>query len=331
MAGDKRADPAGPAFSSYEEVEKILPTDYAPVQAPLERMEALYAIKEFVEKNLCRELNLTMVQAPLIVERQNGANDMPDRDLSRAPVEFSCGLGLETRVNAQVVQPATAWTRRALVEFGCRAGRGICTDIRAIRKDCFLDHDHSAYVDQWAWERAIAAGDRTLAYLEDIARKTWCVIRGAGQFAQEQFPKLKAARHGDFPEELTFVPLEEVVNTHPDLTRRQQEAAVLQKHPAIFIVGSGRERGHDSERSGDILVWNPVTKRRQALASIGLRVTKETAAVSDHLPPSIGGSIGQSRTFMYLLRTAHLGEVTVSVWPKQLKEISARHNIHLLE
>jgi aspartate--ammonia ligase len=88
-------------------------------------------------------------------------------------------------------------------------------------------------------------------------------------------------------------------------------------------------------------VWNPVTKRRHELTSMGIRVTKETlkAATRDQrtarlpqaaLPPgdperpiplSIGGGIGQSRLCMYLLRTAHLGEVSVTVWPDQLKDI----------
>lgn len=44
-----------------------------------------------------------------------------------------------------------------------------------------------------------------------------------------------------------------------------------------------------------------------------------------------GPGIGQSRTYMYLLRTAHLGEVSVSVWPKTLKDMCAKKNIHVLE
>jgi aspartate--ammonia ligase len=34
---------------------------------------------------------------------------------------------------------------------------------------------------------------------------------------------------------------------------------------------------------------------------------------------------------MLLLRKAHLGEVSVTVWPKILKEISAKKNIQVLE
>jgi aspartate--ammonia ligase len=376
MAGDKKADLAGPGISTYEEVEKLLPTDYQAILPPLERMKALFAIKEYIEKNLCKELNLTMVQVPLIVERESGINDMLDRDGSRAPIEFPCGLGLKKRLNAQVVQAATKWKRPALAQFGCKVGEGICTDMRAVRKDYFLDHDHSSYVDQWDWERVMTMEQRNLDFLKDIVRKIWKVIYGAGQRVQELYPRLKNTKYGDFPKELTFLTAEEILDMYPDLPRKQRETAVLQKHPAIFIIGVGYplKDGYPHEMraadyddwitdtskmtgkpthglNGDILVWNPVTRRRHELTSMGIRVTKETlveqlkmsdlmenlklpyhqAIMNDKIPLSIGGGIGQSRTFMYLLRTAHLGEVTVSVWPNQLKEICAKHNIHVIE
>src|SRR4030066_1957796 len=165
MPGDKKADLAGPGISTYPEVEKILPRDYEAVLPPLERMKALFAIKEYVEKNLCRDLNLAMVQVPLIVERESGINDMLDRDGSRTPVEFPCGLGLEKRITAQVVQAATKWKRPALKQFGCNVGEGINTEMREVGKDYFLDHDHSSYVDQWDWEKVITPEMRTLDYL----------------------------------------------------------------------------------------------------------------------------------------------------------------------
>jgi aspartate--ammonia ligase len=373
---DKQADLAGPGISTYDAVDKILPDHYQALLPPLERMKALFAVKEYIEKNLCRELNLTMVQVPLIVERESGINDMLDRDGSRTPVEFPCGLGLERRLNAQVVQAATKWKRVALKQFDCQVGEGICTDMRAVRKDYFLDHDHSSYVDQWDWERVVTADQRNLVFLEEVVRKIWKVIRGAGQFALENFPRLRVAEYGEFPDELTFLHAEEILDMFPDLPRKQRETQVLQKHPAVFIAGIGyplndgyphemraadyddwitdtsAETGKPTRGlNGDILVWNPVTKRRHELTSMGIRVTKDTlvqqlemsnlmdnlalpyhqAIVNDRIPLSIGGGIGQSRTFMYLLRTAHLGEVTVSVWPKALKEISAKHNIHVLE
>jgi aspartate--ammonia ligase len=373
---DKKADLAGPGISTYPEVAKILPTDYRPMLGRMDTQRAVFAVKRYIEDNLCKALDLQMVQVPLIVDRESGVNDYLDRDGSRTPVEFPCGLGLDTRINAQVVQAATKWKRMALRQFECKVGEGICTDMRAVRKDYFLDHDHSSYVDQWDWERVITAKERNLEFLKDVVRKIWKVIRGAGLHAQEMFPQLKDGKYPPIPEELTFIHAEDLLAMYPDMPRKQRETTILQKHPAVFIIGIGwvlkdgyphemraadyddwaTPTGHETGKethglNGDILVWNPVTKRRHELTSMGIRVTKETlkqqleisgqldflklpyhkAILADQIPLSIGGGIGQARTFMYLLRCAHLGEVTVTVWPKQLKEICAAKNIHVLE
>jgi aspartate--ammonia ligase len=357
-------------------VEKILPNDYAPSLNRKDTMKALFAVKSYIEENLCKELNLMMVQVPLIVDRESGVNDMLDRDGSRTPVEFPAGLGLDKPIQAQVVQAATKWKRPALTQFDCKVGEGICTDMRAVRKDYFLDHDHSSYVDQWDWEKVMTAEQRNLDYLTDTVQKIWKVIRGAGKLAQEMFPVLKADKYPDFPEGLVFLHAEEILERYPDLPRKQRETRILQDYPAVFIYGIGwpLKDGYPHEMraadyddwitetksksgkpmhglNGDILVWNPITKRRHELTSMGIRVTKETlvkqmemaglqedlklpyhqAILNDQIPLSIGGGIGQSRTYMYLLRTAHLGEVSVTIWPKELKEICAKKNIHVLE
>ena len=377
MTDKKKADLAGPGIGNYVDLEKILPTDYEPLLSPKERMRAVFAVKNYIEENLCNELNLQMVQVPLIVDRDSGVNDYLDRDGSRTPVEFQCGLGLDKPIQAQVVQAATKWKRMALKQFSCNVGEGICTDMKAVRKDYFLDHDHSAYVDQWDWERVITEDERNLDFLKDIVNKLWKVIRGAGKMAQEMFPQLKTNKYPDFPEQLTFLHAEEMLDWYPDLPRKERETRTLmEKSSAIFIVGigwplkdgyphemraadyddwatqtiiKGREQYHGL--NGDILVWNPVTKRRHELTSMGIRVTKETlkiqlkmsgqeeflnfpyhrAILNDEIPLSIGGGIGESRTHMYLLRTAHIGEVEVSVWPKILKDMCAKRNIHVLE
>ncbi|MGB5751246.1 MAG: aspartate--ammonia ligase, partial [Thermoanaerobaculia bacterium] len=174
---DKKADLAGPGISTYEEVEKILPNDYQSLLTPMETMEAVYAVKRYIEDHLCKELNLTMVQVPLIVDVESGVNDMLDRDGSRTPVEFPCGLGLDKPITAQVVQAATKWKRVALKQFDCKVGEGINTDMHAVRKDYFLDHDHSAYVDQWDWERVISRDQRNLDFLTDVVEKIWKVLK----------------------------------------------------------------------------------------------------------------------------------------------------------
>ncbi len=377
MIESKKADLAGPGISTYEEVEKILPTDYRPLLDPKETQHAIHAVKRYIEDGLCRELGLFHVEVPLIVTRESGVNDYLDRDGSRTPIEFPCGLGIEPRLNGQVVQAATKWKRLALRQFECRSGEGICTDMRAVRKDYFLDHDHSSYVDQWDWEKAITADDRNLDYLKDTVRSIWKVLKGAERFVLQEFPKLKDPRYPELPDELTFLHAEELLEMYPDLPRKQRETRVLsEKHAAIFIIGIGwvLQDGYPHEMraadyddwvtpttsstgrpmhglNGDILVWNSVTRRRHELTSMGIRVTKQTlrqqlelsgqldflnlpyhqAILNDQIPLSIGGGIGQSRTVMLLLRKAHLGEVSVTVWPRQLKEICEKKNIRVLE
>ncbi len=373
---DKKADLAGPGISTYEEVAKILPKDYRSLLDPRETQVAITAAKRYIEDGLCRELNLIRVEVPLIVSRESGVNDYLDRDGSRTPVEFPCGLGLDERIHAQVVQAATKWKRLALKQFGMKPGEGLVTDMRAVRKDYFLDHDHSSYVDQWDWERVMTADQRNLAFLKDVVRRIWKVIVGAEQHVMEMFPKLKDPRYPPLPQELKFLHAEEILDLYPDLPRKQRETQILQKYPAVFIIGIGwvLKDGYPHEMraadyddwvtptksgdgkpmhglNGDILVWNPVTKRRHELSSMGIRVTKETlkqqleisgqldflklpyhqAILKDQIPLSVGGGIGQSRTVMYLLRKAHLGEVSVTIWPDELNRICEAKNIFVLK
>ena len=373
---DKTADLAGPGISTYEEVAKILPRDYDSLLTPKETMQALYGVKNYIEENLCKELNLMMVQVPLIVDRDSGVNDMLDRDGSRTPVEFPCGLGLEKRMNAQIVQAATKWKRMALKTFGLDIGEGLCTDMKAIRKDYFLDHDHSAYVDQWDWEKAISADQRNMDYLTDSVKRIWKVMVGAEEYVQDMFPQLKNPKYPDLPKELTFIHAEDILEMYPDLPRKQRETRLIQECPAVFIYGIGwpladgyphelRAADYDDwvteteskdgrpmhGLNGDILVYNHVTGRRHELTSMGVRVTKETlirqlglsdqmdlvnqpyhqAILNNEIPLSIGGGIGQSRVYMLLLRKAHLGEVGVTIWPKELRDICAERNIHVLQ
>ena len=374
---DKTADLAGPGIGDYRELEKVLPSDYHSLLSPKETQQAIFHIKRYIEDNLCRELNLMMVEVPLIVDVNSGINDMLDRDGSRTPVQFHISNDRNLHpIEAQVVQAATKWKRVALRQFDCHADEGICTDMRAIRKDYFLDHDHSAYVDQWDWEQAIAPEQRNVAFLKTVVAKIWKVLVGAEKLAQIMFPQLKDPRYPGLPEQLTFLHAEELLEMYPDLPRKQRETEALRKYPAIFIVGIGyplkdgyphemraadyddwvtdthdQTGKHTHGLNGDILVWNPVTKRRHELTSMGIRVTPDTlkrqlqmagqsdflrlpyhqAILNEQIPLSIGGGNGQSSTMMLLLRKAHLGEVSVTVWPEILKEMCARKNIRVLE
>ena len=377
MTDAKKADLAGPGIGDYAELEKILPQGYTSLLSPKETQLATYAAKDYIEENLCKELNLIRVTVPLIVDVESGVNDLLDRDGSRTPIQFHISNDRDKNpIDAQVVQAATKWKRMALKQFEMNIGEGLLTDMRAVRKDYFLDHDHSAYVDQWDWELAITAEQRNLDLLRDVVRKIWKVLVGAERHVQELFPQLKSDTFPNLPEELTFLHAEEILERFPDLPRKQRETAILQEYPAIFIIGIGwvLEDGYPHEMraadyddwvtetttedgrpmhglNGDILVWNPVTQRRHELTSMGIRVTAETlrkqlefsgqldflklpyhqAIINNEIPLSIGGGIGQSRTFMLLLKKAHIGEVSATVWPKVLKDMCKAKNIHVIE
>ncbi|MBN1227814.1 MAG: aspartate--ammonia ligase, partial [Deltaproteobacteria bacterium] len=299
---DKKADLAGPGIGDYNELEKILPQNYSALLTPKETQIAIYAAKNYIEENLCKELNLMMVTVPLIVDVESGVNDYLDRDGSRSPIQFHISNDYDKHpIDAQVVQAATKWKRVALKQFGMQIGEGLCTDMRAVRKDYFLDHDHSAYVDQWDWELAITEEQRNLDFLTGVVKKLWKVLKGAETHVQKLFPQLKNDKYPDMPEELTFLHAEEILDMYPDLPRKERETRVLKEYPAVFIYGIGwtLQDGYPHEMraadyddwvtetvskdgkpmhgiNGDILVWNHVTKRRHELTSMGIRVNAET-------------------------------------------------------
>jgi len=374
---EKVADLAGPGIGNYEELESILPNDYTPLLGPKETQRALFTAKDYIEENLCKELNLIRVNVPLIVDVLSGVNDFLDRDGSRTPIQFHISNDHgKNPIDAQVVQAATKWKRVALQQFDMKPGEGLLTDMKAVRKDYFLDHDHSAYVDQWDWERVMTSDQRNLEFMTQIIKKIWKVLKGAETQLLDLFPQLRSDKYPSMPDELVFMHAEDLLDRYPDLPRKQRETAILKEIPAIFIYGIGwtLQDGYPHEMraadyddwvtettsadgrpmhglNGDILVWNPVTKRRHELTSMGIRVNPETlrqqlemtnqldflelpyhkAIMNEEIPLSIGGGIGQSRTYMMLLRKAHLGEVSVTVWPKILKQMCAKRNIHVLE
>jgi aspartate--ammonia ligase len=374
---DKKADLAGPGIGDYAELEKILPQDYTSLLSPKETQIATYAVKNYIEENMCKQLNLIRVTVPLIVDVESGVNDMLDRDGSRTPIQFHISNDHDKNpIDAQVVQAATKWKRMALKQFGMNVGEGLLTDMRAIRKDYWLDHDHSAYVDQWDWELAITKEQRNLKFLKYVVEKLWLVLKGAEAYVQKLFPQLKTDKYPNMPDKLTFIHAEDILEKYPDLPRKQRETELAKELGAMFIFGIGwvLKDGYPHEMraadyddwvtetksedgrpmhglNGDILVWNPVTKRRHELTSMGIRVTAETlkvqlelsgqldmlklpyhqAIMNNEIPLSIGGGIGQSRTFMLLLKKAHIGEVSATVWPKILKDMCKKKNIFVIE
>jgi len=374
---DKKADLAGPGIGNYAELEQMLPQDYNSLLSPKETQLAVYAVKEYIEENLCKELNLIRVTVPLLVDVESGVNDLLDRDGSRTPIQFHISNDHDKNpIDAQVVQAATKWKRMALQQFGMEIGEGLLTDMRAVRKDYFLDHDHSAYVDQWDWELAITKEQRNLQLLKQVVEKIWKVLKGAETHVQQLFPQLKSDKYPNLPDELAFIHAEDILDKYPDLPRKQRETEIAKEYGALFIYGIGwvLKDGYPHEMrasdyddwvtetvsedgramhglNGDILVWNLVTKRRHELTSMGIRVDAETlkkqlelsgqldflkfpyhqGIINNEIPLSIGGGIGQSRTFMLLLKKAHIGEVSATVWPKIFKDMCKKKNIYVIE
>ena len=225
-------------------------------------------MKRYIADNLCKELNLMMVEVPLIVDVESGVNDMLDRDGSRTPVQFHISNDRNLHpIDAQVVQAATKWKRVALKQFDCKVGRGHLHR-HARRAQGLFPRSRS-----FRLRRSVGLGardhaeQRNLEFLKAIVSKIWKVIVGAEKFAQSLFPQLKDPRYPNLPENLTFLHAEEILDMYPDLPRKQRETTVLQKYPAVFIVGIGwpLKDGYPHEmRAADYDDWVTETRIRPA-------------------------------------------------------------------
>ena len=331
----------------------ILPEGYAPRLDVRDTQRGIKVIKDNFERYLAVALNLERVSAPLFVTLESGFND----NLSgvERPVQFDI---LDLKKDVQVVQSLAKWKRWALGEYGFEPGRGLYTDMNAIRRDEELDNLHSVYVDQWDWEKVITKEQRTVDYLMQTVRDIYGAMKQTARTACYEFPKV------DFPlvDEIFFVTAQELEDAYPDLTPKQREDAICREKRSVFILGIGDKlksgKPHDGRApdyddwslNGDILVWNDVLGRAFELSSMGIRVSEESlrtqlrkagceerAELSFHkkllagaLPYTIGGGIGQSRLCMLMLRCAHIGEVQASVWPQDMIEVCRRNRIFLL-
>ncbi|KAA8496871.1 Aspartate--ammonia ligase [Porphyridium purpureum] len=373
----KRAQLAGPGMGNYDALKQSLPDNYASLLDRKQTQQALFLAKRLIEEGLQRELNLMPVQVPLLVTEESGLNDTLDRDGARTPVAFTIQNDEpEHAVHAQIVQAVTKWKRKALLEYGLtNPGEGLITDMRAVRKDYWLDIDHSSYVDQWDWEVTITDEQRNLDTLVSVVKKIYRVLKDTEREVHGQFPQLNDPRYPDLPDDIKFIHAEDLLKMFPDLPRKERETAILKQEKAVFLYGIGwvldngvphemraadyddwsTEVEHGGQKyhglNGDILVWNPVTNRRHELSSMGVRVDANQLRIqmsmanpvdnwenleyhkgilTNEYPLSIGGGIGQGRVMMLLLKKAHIGEVTVTVWPEKLHEICREKNIFAL-
>ena len=315
----------------------FVPENYHPPLSVYEMQRAIEFIKSNFQVNLSNALNLRRVSAPLFVDENSGLND----NLSgvERPVSFDIP---DVGVNAQVVQSLAKWKRLALKRYQFNVGKGLFTDMDAIRRDEEVDNIHSIYVDQWDWEKVIGEEDRTVDYLKRTVRGIVGAIAETSDALGIAFPSL----HTALPRDVYFLTTQELEDRYPDLTPKEREHAICREHGVVFLMQigkvlrsgtkhDGRAPDYDDwDLNGDILYWNPVLGRSFEISSMGIRVDPaaldrqltlagcdDRRALPFHkmllggeLPLTMGGGIGQSRLCMLMIGTAHIGEVQVSLW-----------------
>ena len=314
---------------------------------------AIKKVKDFFERDLAIQLNLTRVSAPLFVSRESGLNDTLN-GIER-PVAFDIKGESDT---FEVVQSLAKWKRDALGRYGFRPGEGLYTDMNAIRRDEDLDAIHSAFVDQWDWEKVILKEDRTEKTLKSAVKCVYNSLKHTENYIADEYAFIDKF----LPEKITFITAEELYNMYPDLTAKQREYEITKKCGAVFLMQIGGKLStgepHDGRApdyddwtlNGDILVYYPVLDIALELSSMGIRVDEEALCkqlkergvterkelpfhkklLAGELPYTIGGGIGQSRMCMFFLRKAHIGEVQASVWPQETINDCREKGIFLL-
>ena len=330
-----------------------IPQDYHTPLSVYEMQRAIEFIKSNFQVNLSNALNLRRVSAPLFVDENSGLND--NLNGVERPVSFDIP---DVGTNAQVVHSLAKWKRLALKRYDFKVGKGLFTDMNAIRRDEEVDNLHSVYVDQWDWEKVISAEDRNVAYLKRTVRDIVSAVSGTSSALNVAFPSL----HTKLPSEVFFITTQELEDLYPDLTPKQREDEICKKKGVVFLMQigkilksgikhDGRAPDYDDwELNGDILYWNEVLGHAFEISSMGIRVDPKSldsqltiagcddrrelpfhkAVLNGELPYTIGGGIGQSRLCMLLLGSAHIGEVQASVWDEATRTACAKAGIPLL-
>ena len=333
----------------------IIPDGYRPLLSMYDTQKAIGTIKRQFADTLAATLQLHRVSAPLFLEASTGLND--DLNGYERKVTFDIK---DTGTEAQVVQSLAKWKRQALKDYNFHVGKGLYTDMNAIRRDEELDNLHSIYVDQWDWEKVIRREDRTIDYLKQTVRAIVSAVCACEMNLHAQFPALyELPLHTP---EVTFISSQELEDLYPDLTPKERENRFVKENGTTFLMQIGKKlrsgKPHDGrapdyddwDLNGDILFWNNTLNISYELSSMGIRVSPESldsqlheagaddrralpfhrALLAGELPYTIGGGIGQSRLCMLILGSAHIGEVQASVWDAETKQICAKAGIPLL-
>lgn len=332
----------------------LIPKKYRNLLGSIENTEkAIKDVKDMFQDNLSAQLALLRVTAPMVVLSGTGLND--DLNGVERPVSFPIRDMGEQK--AEVVHSLAKWKRMKLAQMNVQPGRGIYTDMNALRPDEELDNIHSIYVDQWDWEKVISCDQRNLDYLKKTVRRIYEAIKVTENKLYVEFPQIEPM----LPEDVYFIHSEQLLQMYPDMSPKERENAVVKEHKAVFIIGiggalsdglphDGRAADYDDWTTrnddgyyglnGDLLLWNPVLESAFEISSMGIRVDEEALKqqlelrgevhksdllyhkmlLEGRLPYTIGGGLGQSRLCMFLLRKAHIGEIQSSIWPDDMRE-----------
>lgn len=331
-----------------------VPEGYQPRLSIKDTEIAIKDIKDFFERELARQLNLTRVSSPLFVRADSGLND--NLNGVERPVAF--GIKEQNEAVVEIVHSLAKWKRLALKRYGFKVGEGLYTDMNAIRRDEDTDNIHSIYVDQWDWEKIINKSDRNEETLKQTVKLVYNALKNTEKHIVGKYDYTEEI----LPDEIYFIKSQELEDLYPDLTPKEREYEIAREKKAVFIMQiggvlasgqphDGRAPDYDDWKlNGDIIVYYPVLDIALELSSMGIRVDEDTllkqlkirncmdraelpfqkALLNGELPYTVGGGIGQSRICMLFLQKAHIGEVQSSVWPEEVIEEAAKRGIPLL-
>ena len=331
-----------------------IPEDYQVPQPIKETAIAIKEVKDFFERALAYELNLTRVTAPLFVRPESGLND----NLNGVERPVSFGIREQADTQAEIVHSLAKWKRMALHRYGFEVGEGLYTDMNAIRRDEETDNLHSIYVDQWDWEKIIRREDRNFDTLKSTVRSVYDALKHTERHMAERYEYIQRI----LPEQIFFITSQELEDLYPNCTPKEREYNIARAKGAVFIMQigdvlrsgqkhDGRAPDYDDWKlNGDIIVYYPVLDCALELSSMGIRVDEQSLAeqlkkagceeraelsfqralLAGELPYTIGGGIGQSRICMFFLRRAHIGEVQASIWPQETMDAARERGIELL-
>ncbi len=344
------------AAQKWSEIMKNLsiPTGYEPALNLHDTQIAIKTVKDFFQNLLAERLNLLRVSAPLFVTPESGLND----NLNGVERPVSFGIKDQGEAQAEIVHSLAKWKRYALQKYGFSIGEGLYTDMSAIRRDEETDNIHSIYVDQWDWEKIITKEMRTLDTLKDTVRNVYKVLRKTEKYMAIRYDYIEEI----LPHDIFFITTGELEKMFPDSTPKEREYYISKEKGAVCVMQIGDLLASGEKHDGrapdyddwalnaDIIVYYPVLDIALELSSMGIRVDKEAllsqlekagcperaelpfqkAVISEELPYTIGGGIGQSRICMFFLRKAHIGEVQCSLWPENVMDEARKARLPLL-